>query len=184
MAFPSGVFLFMMIPWHALGGVVKFTVIPVKTGIQIRLERDGFLNLATCGFRPVSENPEYRVTLLRRNDRIGRWMNVFPSLTTPPRAIAFQLLTAQQPSFRLKAGIHRFPAGQLSKSKGLWIPAQGRNDGLPRPIGDTSSAKPAVIRLKCDCTATPPRVFAFSWSFPLTADYGKGWVRLAQPIPL
>ena len=47
-----------------LGGVVKFTVIPVKTGIHIRLERDSFLNLATCGFRPVSENPEYRVDVI------------------------------------------------------------------------------------------------------------------------
>ena len=49
------------------------------------------------------------------------------------------------------AGIHSFPADQLSESKGLWIPAQGRNDGLPRPIGYTSSAKPAVIRLKRNC---------------------------------
>ena len=65
------------------GGVVKFTVIPVKTGIHIRLERDSFLNLATCGFRPVSE---YGVTVFRRNDRIGRWLNVFPILTTPSNA--------------------------------------------------------------------------------------------------
>ena len=40
-----------------LGGMVKFTVIPVKTGIHIRLERDSLLNLATCGFRPRIGEP-------------------------------------------------------------------------------------------------------------------------------
>ena len=40
---------------RGLAGVVKFTVIPVKTGIHISLERDSFLNLATCGFRHPPE---------------------------------------------------------------------------------------------------------------------------------
>ena len=70
--------------------MVKFTVIPVKTGIHILLERDSFLNLATCGFRPVSEYPEYRGTLFRRNDRIGRWMNLFPILTTAHTGIVYR----------------------------------------------------------------------------------------------
>ena len=57
-------------PTVALGAGVKFTVIPVKTGIQMPPNHENTFEMPNCGFRPVSENPEYRGTLLRRNDEI------------------------------------------------------------------------------------------------------------------
>ena len=99
-------------------GVVKFTVIPVKTGIHTRLERASFLNLATGGFRPVSE---YGVTLFRRNDEIKVWKSVSLNLMTLPRVFKQECQVLRQAQDDVNAGSR----GCENRGRLRWVDRQG-----------------------------------------------------------